>query len=87
MTIFPRTPRSKSHYLIETTVQGIGRSLSRYSCLMLRSLFPTNNNSNCEYSNQLNETFHWQATIHHIFSPLVEDSKQYVMTGVNCQLT
>ena len=40
MTIFPRTPRSNSHYLIETTVQGIGRSVSRYSCLMLRSPFP-----------------------------------------------
>ena len=67
MTIFPRTLRSDSHYLIETTVQGIGRSLSRYSCLMLRSLFPTNNNNNSEYSNQLNETLHWQAAIHRIF--------------------
>ena len=67
MTIFSRTPRSDSHYLIETTVQGIGRSLSHYSCLMLRSLFPTNDNNNSEYSNQLNETLYWQATIQRIF--------------------
>ena len=67
MTLFPQTPRSDSHYLIETTVQGIGRSLSRYSCLMLRSLFPTNDNNNIEYSNQLNETLYWQATIQRIF--------------------
>ena len=60
-------PRSDSHYLIETTVQGIGRSLSRYSCLMLRSQFPTNDNNNSEYSNQLNETLYWQATIQRIF--------------------
>ena len=35
MTIFPQTPRSDWHYLIETTVQGIGRLLSRYFCSML----------------------------------------------------
>ena len=67
MTIFPRTPRSDLHYLIETTVQGIGRSLSRYSFLMLRSLFSTNDNNNSEYSNQLNKTLYWQAAIQHIF--------------------
>ena len=66
MTIFPQAPRLDSHYLIETTVQGIGPSLLRYSCLMLRSLFPTNDNNNSEYSNQLNETLHWLATIHSI---------------------
>ena len=54
-------------YLIETTLQGIGRSLARYSCLMLRSLFPTNDNNNSEYSNQLNKTLYWQATIQPIF--------------------
>ena len=54
--IFPQTLRLDSHYLIEATVQGIGQSLSCYSCLMLRSLFPTNDNSNSEYSNQLYET-------------------------------
>ena len=69
MTIFPRTPRSDSHDLIETTVQGIGRSVSRYSCLMLRSLFPTNDNNNdSEYNNnQLNKTLYWQTTIQRIF--------------------
>ena len=68
MTIFPRTPPSDSHYLIETTVQGIGRSPSRYSCLMFRSrLLSTNDNNNSEYSNQLNETLYWQATIQRIF--------------------
>ena len=76
------------HYLIEATTQGIGRSLSRYSCLMLRSVFSTtDDNNNIEYSNQLNETLYWQATIQRIFFSLVEDSKQYVVTGVNCQLT
>ena len=87
MTIFPRTPRSDSHYLIETTIQGIGRSPSRYSCLMLRSPLPTNDNNNSEYCNQLNKTLYWQATKQRIFFSLVEDSKQYVVTGVNCQLT
>ena len=87
MTIFPRTPRSDSHYLIEKTVRGNGRSLSRYSCLMLRSLFPTNDNNNSEYSNQLDETLCWQTAIQRIFLLLFEDSKQYVVTGVNCQLT
>ena len=71
MTVFSRTPRSDSHYLIKITVQGIGRSLSRYPCLMLRSLFPTNDNNNSEYSNQLNKilnaTLHWQVTIQRIF--------------------
>ena len=86
MTIFLGTPRSDSHYLIETTVQGIGRSLSRYSCLMLRSLFPTNDNNTSKYSNHLNETLYWQTTIQRIFLLLFEDGKQYVVTGVNCEL-
>ena len=67
MIMFPRTPRSDSHCLIETTVQEIGRSLSRYSCLMLRSLFPTNDINNSEYCNQLNETLYWQITKQRIF--------------------
>ena len=67
MSIFPRTPRSDSQYLIETTVQEICRALSRYSCLMLRSLFSTNNDNNSKYSNQLNETLYWQAAIQRIF--------------------
>ena len=87
MTIFPRTPRSDSHYMIETTVQGIGRSPSPNSCLMLRFLLSTNDNNNSEYSNQLNETLYWQATIQSIFFSLDEDSNQCVVTGVNCQLT
>ena len=67
MTIFPQTPRLDSHSLIETNVHGIGRSLLRYSCLMLRSLFSTSNNNNSEYSNQLYETLYEQATIQRIF--------------------
>ena len=68
MTIFPQTPRSDSHYLIETTVQGIGRSVLRYSCLMLRSLFPTNDNNNdSKHSNQLNKTLYRQITVQRIF--------------------
>ena len=82
MTIFPRTPRSDFHYLIKTTVQGSGRSLSRYSCLMLRSLFFTNDNNNSEYSR--NVILACRNTAH--FFSLVEDSKQYIVTGVNCQL-
>ena len=73
MIIFPQTLRSDSHYLIETTMLGIGRSILRYSCLMLRSLFPTNNNNNSEYSNQLNETLYWQTTIQRIFFLLFEE--------------
>ena len=74
MTVFPRTPRLELHYLIEITVQGIRWSLSRYSSLMLSSLFPTNDNNNSEYCNQLNETLHWHAPIQWIFFLLVEDS-------------
>ena len=67
MTIFPQTPRSDSQYLIETTAQVIGRSLSRYSCLLLRSLFPTNDNNSSEHSNLLNETLYLQTAIQCIF--------------------
>ena len=68
MTIFTRTPRSDLHHLIETTVRTrIGRSLLRYSFLMLRSPFPATDNNNSEYSNQLDESSYWQTTIQRIF--------------------
>ena len=67
MTIFPRTPRLDSHCMIEKTVQGIGRSPSPYSCLMLRFLLSTNDNNNSEYSNQFNETLYWEASRQRIF--------------------